>query len=87
MCLPLSAQHKAQIAAATGVDSTDSSNRGLSGGLQDLESTRDEVIAEVFKAPKRRIDNVITRLTDSVLQLQLHATVSTHHILSCSISY
>jgi hypothetical protein len=79
MCLPLSEQHRAHIAAVTGdtSNSSSSSSRGLSGGLQDLESTRDEVIAEVFKAPKRRIDNVITRLTDSVLQLQLHATVST----------
>ena len=29
-----------------------------------------------MKAPKRRIDNVITRLTDSVHLLQVHTTVS-----------
>lgn len=38
--------------------------------------TRDEVKAEVMKAPKRRIDNVITRLTDSLHLLQVHTTVS-----------
>ncbi|CAM9166419.1 unnamed protein product [Ectocarpus sp. 12 AP-2014] len=47
----------------------------LSSGLHDLEATRDDVAAEVMKAPKRRIDNVITRLTDSVHLLQVHITV------------
>lgn len=40
------------------------------------QATRDDVAAEVMKAPKRRIDNVITRLTDSVHLLQVHTTVS-----------
>ncbi len=31
--------------------------------LQDLAHTRDDVRNEVFKAPMRRIDNIITRLT------------------------
>ncbi|CAB1117285.1 unnamed protein product [Ectocarpus sp. CCAP 1310/34] len=47
----------------------------LSSGLHDLEATRDDVAAEVMKAPKRRIDNIITRLTDSVHLLQVHTTV------------
>lgn len=41
-----------------------------------IQATRDDVKAEVMKAPKRRIDNVITRLTDSVHLLQVHTTVS-----------
>lgn len=40
-----------------------------------IQATRDDVRAEVMKAPKRRIDNVITRLTDSVHLLQVHTTV------------
>lgn len=43
------------------------------------QATRDDVKAEVMKAPKRRIDNVITRLTDSVHLLQVHTTVSVYH--------
>ena len=34
-----------------------------------------QVVAEVHKAPKRRIDNMITRLADSVHLLQMHAIV------------
>lgn len=44
-------------------------------GLADLHQTRNDVVAEVMKAPKRRIDNVITHLSDSVHQLHLHATL------------
>lgn len=45
----------------------------LHGGKQE---TRDEVKAEVMKAPKRRVDNMITRLTDSLHLLQVHTRVS-----------
>jgi len=48
----------------------------LGGGLADLQQTRDDVVAEVMKAPKRRIDNVITHLTDSVHLLLMHAKVA-----------
>eukprot|EP00956_Cyclotella_meneghiniana_P046035 scaffold396239_cov56-Cyclotella_meneghiniana.AAC.2 len=44
--------------------------------LADLHQTRDDVVAEVMKAPKRRIDNVITNLHDSVHLLLMHATVA-----------
>lgn len=40
------------------------------------QETRDEVKAEVMKAPKRRVDNMITRLTDSLHLLQVHTRVS-----------
>ena len=44
-------------------------------GLQDLHTARDEVVAEVRKAPERRMDNVITHLHDSISQLTMHATI------------
>jgi len=47
----------------------------ISKSLQDLHQTRDEVVAEVKKAPKRRIDNVITHLNDSVNLLLMHALI------------
>ena len=47
----------------------------LGQGLFDLEKSRDEVVNEVMKAPKRRIDNVITRLADSVHLVQMHAQI------------
>jgi GTP-binding protein EngB required for normal cell division len=44
-------------------------------GLADLHQTRNDVVAEVMKAPKRRIDNVITHLNDSVHLLLMHAKI------------
>jgi hypothetical protein len=44
-------------------------------GLQDLYTARDEVVAEVRKAPERRMDNVLTHLHDSISQLLMHATI------------
>ena len=43
--------------------------------LQDLYSARDEVVAEVRRAPERRMDNVITGLQDAVCQLKMHAVI------------
>lgn len=68
MCLPKSYQ----------VPSGDISEEGensLGKGLADLEETREEVVQEVLNAPKRRVDNEITRLTDAVSLLQMHLTV------------
>lgn len=48
----------------------------LPPGLADLHQTRNDVVQEVMKAPKRRIDNVITHLFDSVHQLKVHSTIS-----------
>jgi hypothetical protein len=44
----------------------------MAKGIEDLEDTREEVAKEVFAAPKRRIDNEITRLNDSVSLLHMH---------------
>lgn len=47
----------------------------LSGGLADLEETLHEVVREVYNAPKRRVDNEITRLTDSISLLRMHMNI------------
>lgn len=65
MCLPKSYQVTA--------DHLDEGT--LPKGLADLEETREEVVLEVFNAPKRRVDNEITRLTDSVALLQMHLNI------------
>jgi hypothetical protein len=44
-------------------------------GLHDLHTARDEVVAEVRKAPERRMDNVLTHLHDSVSQLSMHGLI------------
>lgn len=47
----------------------------MAKGIEDLEDTREEVTKEVFAAPKRRVDNEITRLTDAIALLHMHLTV------------
>jgi hypothetical protein len=44
--------------------------------LSSLTFMRLDASFVILQAPNRRIDNVITRLTDSVHLLQVHATVS-----------
>jgi hypothetical protein len=63
MCLPIADEANSEAPPAA---------------LADLHQTRNDVVAEVMKAPKRRVDNVITHLYDSVHQLKLHANVSNH---------
>jgi len=48
----------------------------IGAGLSDLHQTRDDVVAEVMKAPKRRVDNVVTHLNDSVHLLLMHAQIA-----------
>ena len=51
-------------------------NASIGAGLADLHQSRDDVIAEVMKAPKRRVDNVVTHLNDSVHLLLMHAQIA-----------
>jgi hypothetical protein len=51
-------------------------NDSIGAGLHDLHQSRDDVVAEVMKAPKRRVDNVITHLNDSVHLLLMHAQIA-----------
>ncbi len=69
MCLPQS--FRAGPGSADGNDEDDSLGRGL----VDLEATREEVVEEVLNAPKRRVDNEISRLADAVSILQMHVAV------------
>ena len=76
MCLPAQQRTNSAVSAASSVPSAPADEASTLGdGLKDLERTREDVVAEVFKAPKRRIDNIITRLGDSVGLLQMHCTV------------
>lgn len=70
MYLPVQYQKRNAVDAASPDES-----QSLGQGLLDLEKARDEVVDEAMKAPKRRIDNVITRLADSVHLVQMHATI------------
>ncbi|KAL9185474.1 hypothetical protein ACHAXT_003251 [Thalassiosira profunda] len=69
MCLPV----KNEDNAASDISTTEALDQRA---LADLQQTRDDVLAEVMKAPKRRVDNVITNLHDSVHLLLMHAVVA-----------
>ena len=47
----------------------------LANGLEDLRRTRDDVMAECFRAPTRRVDNAVTRLRDAASVLLMHLDV------------
>jgi hypothetical protein len=68
MCLPTNFQ-----APASGDQSDE--GRSLGQGLIDLEAAREEVVAEVLNAPKRRVDNEVSRLSDAVAVLQMHCQI------------
>ncbi len=70
MCLPVASSADGEAKSATTTEALDQR------ALADLHQTRDDVLAEVMKAPKRRIDNVITNLHDSVHLLLMHAVVA-----------
>lgn len=67
MCLPVK---------DGGVIRSEAEGGTLGAGLADLHESRDDVVAEVMKAPKRRIDNAITRLGDNVNLLLMHAKLT-----------
>ncbi|KAL7470181.1 hypothetical protein ACHAXS_010440, partial [Conticribra weissflogii] len=72
MCLPESDRISTNADKSTTTDEAALDQRALA----DLHQTRNDVLAEVMKAPQRRIDNVITHLHDSVHLLLMHATVA-----------
>ena len=47
----------------------------LTNGLDSLEAVRRELEVEIFKAPTRRVDNEISRLSDSVHAPTMHCKV------------
>ena len=70
MCLPPS-YHP----VSSGDQSPDHEGQSLGRGIIDLEAMREEVVQEVRNAPKRRVDNEISRLSDSVSILKLHCDI------------
>lgn len=71
MCLPPSFHP-----VASGDQSLDHDGvQSLGKGIIDLEATREEVVREVCNAPKRRVDNEISRLSDNISMLQMHCNV------------
>lgn len=68
MCLPKSFQ-------VNQGDNAEDGESSLGRGLGDLEETREEVVQEILNAPKRRVDNEITRLTDAVSLLHMHLAI------------
>jgi hypothetical protein len=79
MCLPVEEAVDKLKQATAGDDEirapTNAPATAVQGGLADLYATKDEVVAEVMKAPKRRVDNVITHLYDSACVLRMHTRV------------
>lgn len=73
MCLPQNYQSHQQIQSMG--SSSDGADSSVAQGLADLELTREDVVQEVLNAPKRRVDNEISRLTDSVSLLQMHVSI------------
>ena len=70
MCLPPSFHP-----VSSGDQSLDHEGQSLGRGIIDLEATREEVVREVRNAPKRRVDNEISRLSDNVAVLHMHCAV------------
>ena len=78
MCLPPAYRSKSppgvHLPQATNTD-YDSEVETLGHALLDLETSREEVVQEVMNAPKRRVDNEITRLGDATHMLLMHCRV------------
>jgi len=43
--------------------------------MEDFDKARAELVAEIRRAPARRVDNMITQLQDHAMRLQMHARV------------
>ena len=71
MCLPQAAHSGGE----SSIEANTTTNNNNPGGLADLHQTRHDVVAEVMKAPKRRIDNMVTHLHDATHLLWMHATL------------
>ena len=76
MCLPVAKNEDGSDSSSTSSGDISTTEALDKRALADLHATRDDVVAEVMKAPKRRIDNVITNLHDSVHLLLMHAVVA-----------
>ena len=75
MCLPVEGNEAMKSLDGSNENEKEHKIDPTKGGLADLYATKDEVVAEVMKAPKRRVDNVITHLYDSVCVLRMHTRI------------
>mmetsp|Transcript_5129 Transcript_5129/g.16526 ORF Transcript_5129/g.16526 Transcript_5129/m.16526 type:complete len:517 (-) Transcript_5129:48-1598(-) len=73
MCLPVTKD--GALATTQGLQDVLSAH-ALGPAMTDLAHTREEVVAEVHRAPERRLDNMVTRLYDSARLLRMHARVA-----------
>jgi GTPase SAR1 family protein len=78
MCLPV--ELTSSPSAANSMDDRkkkdDTASRAaIAPGLQDLYNAREEVVAQVRKAPERRLDNVITNVYESISQLYMYSRI------------
>ena len=70
MCLPQEVTGSSNLIASQESESS----QGFTA-LRDLEAAREEVIRAVHSAPKRRVLNEISRLSDAASLLKVHYTV------------
>lgn len=75
MCVPVNTSPP-----ATGTTSSNGTDTGLPVGtlrdaMMDLEAARTEIVAEVRRAPLRRVDNMVSRLYDSARLLRTYSVV------------
>jgi len=73
MCLPSSAIHAS--GSISSMNDTQEEVQSFAQSLRDLDVAREEIVKEVFNAPKRRSDNEITRVSDAAALLHLHISV------------
>jgi len=70
MCLPSSS-----LLGGGSNNTMSSADDSVGFSRTDLENTREDVVKEVINAPKRRLDNEISRVADSASLLHLHISV------------
>ena len=73
MCLP--PDYRTKAFAREDTDPNNAETNSLGQGLLDLQTSREDVVQEVMNAPRRRVDNEITRLNDSLQLLKMHCQV------------
>mmetsp|Transcript_13428 Transcript_13428/g.22405 ORF Transcript_13428/g.22405 Transcript_13428/m.22405 type:complete len:859 (-) Transcript_13428:99-2675(-) len=71
-CLPIQTSPSVQV---EGTGAMVAAKSFFDQGIHDLEESRADVIRETLYAPKRRIDNEISRLSESVSALLMHCTI------------
>eukprot|EP00667_Euglena_gracilis_P007067 EG_transcript_7126 len=76
--LPIIQASKATVSAADSAYEHNADGAPITSRipLLDFNRTRDEVVAEILKAPQRRLDNLVTALHEAVSRVHLAGTIS-----------